>query len=621
VACLVIFVLLVADLVYSSVRFENALSRASSLLQEGADAFKRERIDLAHRHFVAALKEADAAEAATGRPGFVVASVLPWASTEVDAARGLAEAAAFAARVGRTAVEGRRAMGAGTQDIGQILYADGRVQIDAIERGLPFLNQVQDLIEQGVHLLEGLDRPHTGRLKELVGLISTRFEDAHQQVERGEMLLNLVADLFGRGGPRRYLLLFQTQSEARGTGGLAGLYGVIEARDGRVRLAEVGPFGELTGPPLENAPVTDWFRKRYWDDLRHDTWALQWQRANFSPHFPEAAELFIRLYESSREKRLNGAIALDALGLAEFTKVTGPLRVPGVPIEIDHANAARVLLRDSYIAFDDPANQSRFLAALTRRFWARLRQGNIDPGALVAEVSRAISAQHIKIYARDPDDESALATFQADGGLPLAPVAQSVWNNNLAMNKVDFFLQRSVDTAVRLSADGGARVSTSALLENRAPSGPPSVLLGTTTLAPPGHNLMQLNFLLPQSARLQDLRIDGRSVAPETGFEGPFPVVWHDLDIPPGEEQRVDIVYRVPHAFSPTSSEPVFELTLAPQESARPDRISLIVDPPSGFDVVDAERRSTPMDSLRIDGVLTRDQRIRIMLVRQGAGL
>ena len=57
--------------------------------------------------------------------------------------------------------------------------------------------------------------------------------------------LGLAADLWGPAGSTRYFLAFQNPAELRGTGGLIGEYGVLEASPEGPELSRVASYGEL----------------------------------------------------------------------------------------------------------------------------------------------------------------------------------------------------------------------------------------------------------------------------------------------------------------------------------------------------------------------------------------
>ncbi len=84
----------------------------------------------------------------------------------------------------------------------------------------------------------------------------TGLADVRELLDTGVTAAELLPPALGADGPRRYFLAFQTNAEARGTGGLVGAYGVLEADAGRLRLVRLGDDGDLTDlPPPRSTSV------------------------------------------------------------------------------------------------------------------------------------------------------------------------------------------------------------------------------------------------------------------------------------------------------------------------------------------------------------------------------
>ncbi|ETK33476.1 DUF4012 domain-containing protein [Microbispora sp. ATCC PTA-5024] len=94
----------------------------------------------------------------------------------------------------------------------------------------------------------------------------------------------VLPPMLGLDGTRRYFLAFQTNAEARGTGGLVGAFGVLKADRGRLSVTGLSADNGLG---LNPRPVADFgtaYRERYGPD------ALRLLSiSNLSPHFPYAA--------------------------------------------------------------------------------------------------------------------------------------------------------------------------------------------------------------------------------------------------------------------------------------------------------------------------------------------
>ncbi len=79
--------------------------------------------------------------------------------------------------------------------------------------------------------------------------LSTQVDQLTDLTREAAATARLVPPLLGADGPRRYFLAFQNNAEARGTGGLLGAYGILEADNGKLSVTELG-----NNQDLENAP-------------------------------------------------------------------------------------------------------------------------------------------------------------------------------------------------------------------------------------------------------------------------------------------------------------------------------------------------------------------------------
>src|SRR5205823_3617111 len=89
------------------------------------------------------------------------------------------------------------------------------------------------------------------------------FDEAvlrHRQFNKVGPALELLSDMSGANGPRRYLLAIANEAEMRGTGGMVLSYGTLLAADGKFSLDRFGPIDDLklTGP-VRTAVPPDYF--------------------------------------------------------------------------------------------------------------------------------------------------------------------------------------------------------------------------------------------------------------------------------------------------------------------------------------------------------------------------
>lgn len=603
--------LIVLDAAYVVYRLNTSLPSAAEDLRGAALALGESDFTRADAALSSALIAASRADAATNHPAFLIASKLPLLDDDAQAIGALADAAELSVRAGVAAVRGARDAGAADQGF-SAFYSNGRVRFDAIDRSTGAIAESAGLLAQAEALVR---RPITPTLSSVhAGLELARLEirNAHETAAKAATLLEILPDFLGRNGRRQYLLAFQTPSEARGGGGLMGLFGILKARDGRITLTNVSSVGELIRQGSARASdVPSWYRDFYGPLAA----TRQWQQANLSPNFPVTADVWLQMYENLTGQRLDGVVAMDPIALAELTRATGPIKARGLDVEVGPDNAVSVLLYDSYTQFVTAEQQTAYLERLVAAFWDSLGRGEVDTTAFISGLGTAVRGQHFKVYASAGREQKALQRLDAAGDYQdFDPNVQLVYNNNVAASKIDFFLKRRVETSIELNDKGGANVTTTAILTNDSPPKPPPLLSPSIKdFSQPGLNAMYLHFMLPQGATATAFRvkfeIDGRRRQPLTGHDDGHPVVWDFVPIPPGDSKKVSVSYRLP--ATPVTD--VFAFTLFPQATVNADEYSVEVSAPSGGTVTDllipgsvAER------GLNFSGVLTEPKEIRV---------
>lgn len=595
--------LLVGDGVYVALRLESSLRRAADQLDAGGDLVRDVELADAQRSFALALESAESARGATSHPAFALASLLPPLSDDLNAIDVLADVAGSSARAGISVVDGADALGAPGDDLTGTVFRDGRIRFGALQKAGPFLDEAATTLEESVELLDALGTPRIGPVREALGQARERVTDAHRSAERAGILFDALPGLFGRDESRSYLLAFQSPSEARATGGLIGLHGILSARDGRLHLDDVSYISDLLRPPLPQVDAPRWFRAHYGplDALRSV------QQVNESPHFPVVSDVLLSIYENEKGFRPDGVIAMDPVALGYMLDGMAPLRVGGFDTAVTSENAAQVILHDSYLEFPARRSHNLFLGDLIGQFWTRVQDGDLDAGPFARGFAKAVRTQHLKVYSSRPAEQEALRRLDAEGDYSdEGDDVQMLFHNNYAANKVDYFLERHVDTSIRLQDDGGAHVTVSVDLANNAPDGPPSDLLGRLGFKgyPPGFNGMFLNLLLPREATVYRFLQNGKQSAYILDEDDGFPVAWDLVELDPGESSNVEIRYRVPSVFEETARGPRYLMKLLPQALVRPDSYTVAIYPPPDMEFVDEGSGTLDGGVIRMEGLL-----------------
>jgi hypothetical protein len=582
-----LLVLFVADLVYVGVGVRLRLTAAAEHLDQMRASLEAGLLPSAGADLRAADRETSDAMDLLGQPAFRILESIPVIREDAASIRGVALAASHVIDAGEPGLEAASLLDYRGGTIGRNLYDDGRINLELLAQAEPLLVRVEDSLDAAENELTpaetGLLPPVRSAVEEARGSVA----EARSLASGAVSLLRVLPPLTGAQEPRRYLLAFQALGEARATGGVVGLFGVLEATDGQLRLKKVASYSEINFPELPASTVPNWYRKNYGVQgaLR------QWPQANLSPNFAIDSKVMLEMYESSSGEALDGVIAVDAVALADMMQGTGPFTIPGFDETITSDNVARILSQDAYTDFTTKETQNLFFAQLVETFWSRIESGSVDAEALARGVGDAVGSQHLKVYVAGGEDQATLDDLHATGSLErFGPNLQAVFHNNYGINKVDYFLHREMDSRIEIGAGGDLRVTTTVLLRNEAPEGPPSTLLGgIENDLVPGTNRMILNFLAPTGAKLGRIEIDGKSSGSITYSDSGHPTIWDVVTVPPGEESIAKLVYVVPGGAAIDEEGGRLSFSFLPQPTLNVDDFTMTLVVPSGYSVAGHE--------------------------------
>ncbi|MFZ4631597.1 MAG: DUF4012 domain-containing protein [Patescibacteria group bacterium] len=126
-------------------------------------------------------------------------------------------------------------------------------------------------------------------------------------------------ELLGATRDRRYLLVFQNNSELRASGGFLGSYALVDIRDGKIRNLEVPGGGayDTEGGMIVRvvAPKPLWLVNPLW----------HFWDANWWPDWPTTARNLMWFYEKSGGPTVDGVISVTPNVIEGLLEVTGPI--------------------------------------------------------------------------------------------------------------------------------------------------------------------------------------------------------------------------------------------------------------------------------------------------------
>ncbi len=277
----------------------------------------------------------------------------------------------------------------------------------------------------------------------------------------GLQAAQVAPSLLGADGPRTYLLLAQNNHELRGAGGFISAAGTVRVEDGRVtdlKLGDSYAVDDLGQPhPVPPRPLTE----------QMGTQLLMLRDSNWSPDFPESAQVARALFEQDRGTATDGAIALDLEAVRRLVSALGPLQVAGVPQPVTGDDVIEWMKQawqapqtsegtvQQAATSDWWARRKDFMGDLMNAALAKVQGGGLDPAALAKALLAMLDERHLQVAVDDPVLARILADRGWDGGLrpPAGSDFLAVVDSNVGFNKANAAVEQQI--AVSRRAGGG----------------------------------------------------------------------------------------------------------------------------------------------------------------------
>ena len=261
---------------------------------------------------------------------------------------------------------------------------------------------------------------------------------------------HIFVDLLGGNGPRKYLFLFQNNSEMRATGGFIGSYGLLDIANGHVKKFFIdgifNPDGQLKDKIVPPAPI----------QKISVAWSMH--DSNWFADFPMSAEKSIMFYEKTGGPTADGVIALTPTIMQKLLEITGPIEMPDYDVTLDADNFAEVTQYKVEVDYDKEENKpKKILSDLAPILFEKLfNSNNLENIAKVIEVlSDGLNEKQILLYSKNSELQNIISQQKWSGEiLPAVKDYLSVINTNINGFKTDAVVKENIDHKAEIQDDG-----------------------------------------------------------------------------------------------------------------------------------------------------------------------
>lgn len=548
---IVLFVFVVIFGVWLGIRSfdaKSSLEAARSSAVQAKDALLRGDTDEASRFADDAVAHAEAAQAATHSLPWNIASVVPWLGSPFKTGQQISNVVLnLAADVLRPATD----VGAAISP--DQLYRDGRVDVQLLRDKEPKLGELSAAAARIDGDARAIPEPaYLSMLEDARTKLKGQTSDIAGLLQNTAIAAKLAPSMMGADGRRTYFMGFQTNAEARGTGGLLGGFGILRFDDGKASVDDLGPNTELDKPFIPVDLGAEFAQQYGWANASTD-----FRNSNLSAHFPYAAQIWKSMWAQQSGMNVDGAVAIDPIALSYILGAVGSITLPDGEV-ITKDNVVELTESTAYVRFPtDQTARKQYLQDIANEVVRKITGPVKSPRELLDALGKAVSERRIAVWSAKPDDQAILETTLLGHVIPddATPLAQVVINN-LAGNKMDYYLQREIEYVADGCGDDTRLSTVTVRLKNTASGKPlPDYVSGTAGLqadapfeVPDGTMITSVRLLATKNASLVSALANGERLPVFTGNERGHPSFEIQVLIPPGKSGELSF-----HLSEPTS--------------------------------------------------------------------
>ena len=444
------------------------------------------------------------------------------------------------------------------QHVGAVLAPDrllegGRVDVQLLRKEEPELSKISaDASRLDAAAGAISDPTYFSLLRDARSELQGQTLEITRMLENTALAARLAPSMMGVDGPRTYFMAFQTNAEARGTGGLLGGFGILRFDNGTPTVDTLAANTELSGlsAPIDLGP-------EYAQQYGFTNPFTDFRNSNQSSHFPYAAQIWKSMWAQQSGMNVDGVIAIDPVALSYILGAVGPVTMADGEV-ITRDNVVELTESTAYARFPtDQIARKKYLQDIANEVVKKVTGRIESPRKLLDALGKAVSERRIAVWSSSPADQKLLEETPLAHVIPddPAPYAEVVINN-LGGNKMDYYLKEEIEYAAD-GCDGETRKSTVTVrLTNTAPAKPlPDYVANSAGILPEvpidvpnGTMVSSVRLIATKDAELVSALANGQRAPIFTGTERGHPSFEVQIALRPGQTGELSF-----HLSEPTS--------------------------------------------------------------------
>ncbi len=287
--------------------------------------------------------------------------------------------------------------------------------------------------------------------RELFLQLAAQLPLVTETVESFVELSGVAEEILGANGVKRYILVFQNNTEMRATGGFMGSFAEVKVHDGVIEHLNIPGGGtyDLQGILQDNyiSPKPLQLLSARWE----------FQDANWFPDFPSSARQIIQFYESAGQPSVDGVVAVNATYVADLLKLLGPIDMPEYGRLIDSENFIFEAQKIVELEYDKEENRPKaFIGDLAPKLLDRaLEQSSENFLDYLDAFAEGLVERDIQLYFSDDNIQQQILEEGWGGAVRQTPDDYLMLvNTNLGGGKTDGVIEEDVHVDVNITENG-----------------------------------------------------------------------------------------------------------------------------------------------------------------------
>lgn len=331
--------------------------------------------------------------------------------------------------------------------------AGNMLDIKSLSSAVNAIVKANTAVQTQSEALENVPTPHIGKVRDALSTgkaLFTKLADQSNQISKVVSMFSQLAN----GGEGKYLILVQSNAEARAAGGIPGSVGSLEIKGGKIVVGEFHSDSEfqLVGnvkgaKQIEDLYAISQFGVNYGGDIRLSTG---------SPNFPTVAEYTAGVWEQQSfgaNDTIKGVMSLDLYALQSMLGVLGGVTLSN-GVALDGTNTAQYLSNTVYRDISDQNQQDAFFKESAQVIMQKVF-GSFDVESMLSLIkTMSVLGQQRHLYNVNFADSGKSGWNGELSNDPKQPET-GLFVNEMGWSKMDWYAKRSaVVTKTRVNKDG-----------------------------------------------------------------------------------------------------------------------------------------------------------------------